>query len=99
MKLDNFNVHLKFSLQRALLGNVTPNVRAVIANLENKNINLYFYYDGVISDDDEETASVVETEVIADFDQDFSINKNLQRIDFPQEITGADGVLVYLRDE
>lgn len=42
MVLSDLSVYLRLSLQRALLGNVTPNIRAVIAELSGKNISLLF---------------------------------------------------------
>lgn len=59
----NLANRLKLSAQRALLGTITPNIRAVFAELMENNVQIYFYYDGIIQDDDE-----IALEVIADFD-------------------------------
>lgn len=91
--------YIKLSLQRALLGNVTPNIRAVVVDIEEKKITLLFYFDGETDGDDEELASVVETEVIADFDKVYSIDTKVQRLDRPQVIKNNNGILVYLRKE
>lgn len=91
--------YLRLSLQRALLGNVTPNIRAVITELSGKNISLLFYFEGEVDDDDEELASVIETEIIADFDDDFTVDTIVQRLDYPQRIKNTNGLLVYLRKE
>ena len=99
MVLSDPNVYLRLSLQRALLGNVTSNIRAVIAELSGKNINLHFYFEGEVGDDDEELVSVIETEIIADFDEDFTVDTIVQRLDSPQAIKNKNGLLVYLRKE
>lgn len=99
MVLSDLSVYLRLSLQRALLGNVTPNIRAVIAELSGKNISLLFYFEGEVDDDDEELASVIETEIIADFDDDFTVDTTVQRLDYPQRIKNTKGLLVYLRKE
>lgn len=103
MVLSDLSVYLRLSLQRALLGNVTPNIRAVIAELSGKNISLLFYFEGEgegeVDDDDEELVSIIETEIIADFDDDFTVDTTVQRLDSPQRIKNTNGLLVYLRKE
>lgn len=96
VEFDNF---FKLSMQRALLGNVTSNIRAIIAELKLNDIQLFFYYDGKIQEDDEETASEIGTEVIADFSEECNLDVNLSRIDYPQPINHANGLCVYLRKE
>lgn len=59
----NLANRLKLSAQRALLGAITPNIRAVFAELMENDVQIYFYYDGIIQDDDE-----IALEVIAGFD-------------------------------
>ncbi|WP_368540820.1 hypothetical protein [Enterobacter soli] len=99
MVLSDLSVYLRLSLQRALLGNVTPNIRAVIAELTGKSISILFYFEGEVDDDDEELASVIETEIIADFDDDFTVYTAVQRLDYPQRIKNTNGLLAYLRKE
>ncbi|HDK6330971.1 hypothetical protein AAHY48_19675 [Klebsiella variicola subsp. variicola] len=99
MVLYDSNVYLKLSVQRALFGNVTPNIRAVVAELSGKNISLLFYFDGQIDDDDKELVSVIETEIIADFDEDFTVDTTVKRLDPPQPIKNKHGLLIYIRKE
>lgn len=63
-------VLLKLSLQRALLGEVTDSLMAVTAGAKGKTIVLRAYFDGEVSEDDEERMQCVGTEVIADFVDD-----------------------------
>lgn len=99
MVLADLNSYLRLSVQRALLGNLAPNIRAVVAKLSGKNIGLLFYFEGPVGDDDEELVSVIETEVIADFDENFIVDTTIQRLDYPQPINNTNGLLVYLRKE
>jgi hypothetical protein len=99
MSQADLNVYLKLSLQRALLGNVTPNIRAVLAELVDKKIRIIFYFEGGIGDEDEELVSVVETEVMADFDEDFNVEAIIRQLDSPDPIKNANGCLVYLRKQ
>lgn len=41
-KQTDFNNYIKLSIQRALLGNVTNNMRAITAELSENNIKLFF---------------------------------------------------------
>lgn len=91
--------YLKLSLQRALLGNITSNLRCVIVTITNKSMQLFFYYDGEVTDSDEESASEVETEVIVDFDAEFTISTHVERLDSPNPIKVNNGYCVYLRKE
>lgn len=95
----DFNNYFKLSIQRALLGNVTNNMRAIIAELSENNIGLFFYYDGEVHEDDEEIVSEIETEVIADFNEDCNFNVNIIRLDYPNSIKNDRGFCVYLRKE
>lgn len=59
--------YIRLSLQRALLGAVTPNLRLVYFLENEKNIELVFIYITPPSENERELASIVETEVISDF--------------------------------
>lgn len=98
-KIDNLNNYFKLSIQRALLGNVTTNMRAITAGLNEFDISLFFYYDGEINENDEETASEIETEVMADFDDHYNIDVNLIRLDYPEPIKNSSEFCIYLRKE
>jgi hypothetical protein len=58
---------LAWCVPRALLDEVTPDLVSVAAGVEGTEIRLLFYFDRPITEDDVETASVVGTEVTADF--------------------------------
>ncbi|MBU2714287.1 hypothetical protein [Zooshikella harenae] len=94
---ENINL-VKLSIQRALLGEVSSFLRAVVFSINNKDIEIRFYFDGVINEEDRESASCVETEVIADYDEDYSINANCLRVDACDPINDR-GVWVYKRRE
>lgn len=58
---------LRLEIQRALLERVTPNLRMVTAEGDEKEIHLIFYYDGEISEEENEMAEDASTEIIAGF--------------------------------
>ena len=66
-ELWQLRVRLLLSIQRALLGEVTPNIRAVTAQIESNAIVLRWIIDGEISDDLRLDLSAVGAEVVADF--------------------------------
>jgi len=58
---------LKRSIQRALIGKVTPNLRGVYVEIKNDLFILIFFYDSPPSEVEVELASLADTEFIADF--------------------------------
>lgn len=87
------------SIVRALWGEITPDVRAVLGRIDGeKALTIEFYVDGEV-EGFAEIASCVESEVIADFPIGFEISHKVIRLDVPAPIPIADGILVYLRKE
>jgi hypothetical protein len=87
-----------FSVQRALLGEVRPNLRAVTANYDDCHVLVTLYFDGPISDGDRETTSEIETEVIAYFPSTIEVRANWIRADAPGRIDDA-GLWIFARKE
>jgi hypothetical protein len=86
------------SMNRALLGEVSPSLRAAKIKWNEEIAHLYFYYDGKISEEDYEAAECVATEIIADFpDHKFEID--ITRWDYPKPIPQEGGETVYRRKE
>lgn len=90
---------LKLSIQSALLGAITENIRNVAVYINEKKIFLYFFINGEISEDEKENISIIETEVIADFEDDFDIESIIKRVDTPEPITLDRGFSVFQRKE
>lgn len=88
------------SVQRSLLGNVTPNLRAVdVIIVDDKNFELIFYYDKEISESEEELPSLTETKVAADFPEpDYHIMGVVRVLPYPANVPQV-GFLAYLRHE
>ncbi|HEM7510189.1 TPA: hypothetical protein U2J54_003225 [Providencia rettgeri] len=95
----NLANRLKLSAQRALLGAITPNIRTIFVELVDDDIQIYFYYDGIVQEDDEENASIVSSEIIADFDDEFDINLIIKQVDYPMDIIQPSGMCIYYRKE
>lgn len=88
----------RLSLQRALLGEISPALRAVAFSMQGRHIDVRFYYDGSISEDDLESASCAETTMLADYCPEDTVKVRPIRCDAPGAISD-DGVWVYLRRE
>ena len=88
------------SVQRALLGAVTPNLRAVYITSEQENsFDLIFYYDKELSEDEEELCSFADTEFIADFPSPtYKTDCTVKIIPYPDKIPRI-GRCVYRRYE
>lgn len=71
--MTNLRATLGLSLQRALLGEIPPQLRGVEVRLGNAQADLLFYFDGPISEANLETISEIESEVLADMPSDYKI--------------------------
>jgi hypothetical protein len=88
------------SAQVALLGVVTPGLRAVSVDAceTDSSISIYFYHDQEASEYDRENWSCIVTEVSADFGPDCIIHSDVYRVDYPHPILPR-GKYAYLRKE
>lgn len=91
-------IGIRLSLQRALLTQISPQLRGVAFSVENQCVCIHFYFDGPISEDDTESVSCVETEVIADYYPELSVSAKSIRLDMPNPMLDG-GTWVYLRRE
>ena len=86
------------SIQRALVGNVTPNLRAVYIRFENEIYELVFFYDKDLSEDEQELVSLTDTEFLADFPSNEKTNCTIEILPYPKPIPKL-GRCVYMRYE
>jgi len=84
------------SIQRALLGEVSSALRGVSVDWDHQTINIRSYFDSEISEDDRESMSSVQTEVLADFPS-HGVNMEIIRLDVPAEL--PQGMFIYVRRE
>ncbi len=75
------SIELRLSAQRALLGAVSQNLRHVSCEIESGIISVLFVFDGPISDQDREAASIACAEIVSDFPG--NISETYLRIDAP----------------
>lgn len=89
------------SLNRALIGEVFSQLRAAKIQWDDETVSLFFYYDGEISEENQESLECVATEVIADFSY-HKLEVNINRCDYPICIPQSEEsniALVYRRKE
>ena len=60
-------IHLLLSINRALLGEITPNIRGITCAYNENKIIIRCCFEGEITEENEESMDCVEAEVIADF--------------------------------
>jgi len=65
----NLKIELLLSVQRALLDEIDPNLRSVQIDWDDENeiIYIFFYFDGIISSENTNSASCIAGEVAGDF--------------------------------
>jgi hypothetical protein len=87
------------SLNRALWGEVSRSLRAVHFRVDDKTLDIFCIFDGVVSGDDEESMSCVATEVAADF-PGLIVDEHCLRIDSPERVRVEPGRhIVFSRKE
>lgn len=94
--MNPLRARVLLSVQRALLGEIFPALRAVCVAYTDAKLELIFYVDRPIDDADRESISAVETEVRADFDPGHEVATRVIELAEPAAIPrGAE--CVYLR--
>ena len=89
--------NIRCEAQGALLGSVTPNVRAVNIQFSEKQIIIHFYYPEKYAELEDEEAEMVGTELISSFtDCMLEVEKHI--FPYPRKIP-SQGILVYQRYE
>jgi hypothetical protein len=86
------------SLQQALLGEVSPNLRAVTVVWDEESIHFECFFDGEVGESDIESMSYVETKLMAVFPESHNTTSELIRLDYPSPIP-KDRCWAYYRKE
>jgi hypothetical protein len=97
--MSDRRVRLLLSLQRALRGAVSPAMRAVGVDWDEKAIRIVAIIDGPISDEDEDAIQVVGSEVAADFSDVDRVEDRCVRLDAPAKFWDLAKEWVYQRRE
>lgn len=71
------------AVQLALLGEISARLRAIAVSYDCDSIHLDCYYDGEILEEDRESMSCVETELMAEFPESHRITHHVLRSDYP----------------
>jgi hypothetical protein len=94
------DAHLKLSVQRALLGNVTTSLRSVSADLDGdgKQIYLRFIFERVPDPSDRDAVFECGAEVIADYPEDWTLKEEIIVCPPPKRMKQRQAV-VFLRQD
>ena len=86
------------TVQQALLGEVSAQLRAITVSYGDLILHLDCYYDGEIQEDDRESMSCVETELMAHFPANYQVTCDIHRHDYPAPIP-KDVIWAFFRKE
>lgn len=75
-----------FSVQRAMLGEVFPSLRAVTVEWSDDTVKFFAYVDGPLADEDAESLSCISAAVAADFWSGVDIDYEVVQVDAPNKI-------------
>lgn len=90
---------VKNSARKALLGNVTPNLRAVQVSIANDVYDVILIYDKTLSEIEVKLSKLIENEFISDFSfPDYKSSCTVKVLSYPEPIP-QKGYFVYLRFE
>ncbi|MFI5334700.1 MAG: hypothetical protein ACHQT8_06010 [Chlamydiales bacterium] len=94
------DINVRLSLQRALLCEISPNLRLVAFDYDKlkKEIFLYFYFDKQITDENKSSVNSIAGEVTGDFDEKTQVVEKCIHLDFPARLP-AHQFSVYHRKE
>lgn len=90
-KTQELRIRVLLTLQTALLGEVHPSARKVGVGWSDKRIGVEIFHDGEPSEDAVESASCVETELMAAF-PDHEVEVSAVRFDSPKPIQIVEGI-------
>jgi len=96
--ISDMRAGVLLSVQRALLGEVFPALRGVSIELDDSKICLVCIVDGMLSSEDAESLSCIESEVMADFPEEYEVSLETVRCDAPAEMPTCS-VWAYRRRE
>ncbi len=77
------SIRLRLSAQRALIGQVTPNIRQIFIRYRPGYIELLAVIDGEVSEEDRQRMEEVTSEIVSDFPDIDLIVANCIRVDHP----------------
>ena len=86
------------SVQKGLLGEVGSNLRAVRVRIDEEAIHLSSFFDGPPSEEDRESMSCVETQVIADLPDNITVTMAVNQCDYPLPLP-KEGYGAFIRRE
>ncbi len=83
----------------ALLGEASPSLRGMGISLRPSEVQLFFYYDGPIDERDRESASLIETEMLALMWPEIRVIPHVVRHDAPQRLPDPDRWIYRRRED
>lgn len=75
-----------FSLQRAMIGEIFPALRAVTVEWSDHSVKFFAYVDGPLADEGAESLSCISAEIAADFWSGVDIDYEVVQVNAPNRI-------------
>ncbi|HHK6020056.1 TPA: hypothetical protein ACQWMF_000628 [Neisseria subflava] len=97
--MNNDIIRLRIVTQNALIGKITKEVGGVYVRINENCISIYIVIDGDISTYWNEEIYEIGTDIISNFGEDYTIDENLVRIDYPKYLSFDNYICVYKRHE
>src|SRR5574338_1498075 len=91
-------IDILISAWRSIVTEITPNMRAIYIDWDEETIHHYFFFDGEFTEEEEEDARCIETEVTAQISYLFMCELHCIRLDYPAPVV-CPGICIYKRKE
>ena len=95
--INSENAGLRLSVQRALLGAVSPNLYGACADLRDDAVVLTWYVAAGMPPDEREDLQVAATEVIADYPEGYHVDERFVEVADPSTPLTTMGAWTFLR--
>lgn len=100
MEIENFKLRLLLSAQRALLGEIYPEIRAITVGFRNRQLQIIYYLNRVPIEIDFESIGIVSSQIFSDFSFDFdSVDEECKYYQNSLTELRDSNFLVYMRKE
>jgi hypothetical protein len=99
--MENQIINALLATQKALLGCVTPELRAVVVDIDERKkiFHISFFYDGNVNEEIIELWNCASTEASCEIPMTYKTNEQYLQINFPEKIPFISGRYAYLRKE
>jgi len=97
--IDERSATVLLALYDALLGAIPGHLRAITARWDETSVHFDCYFDGEITDDDQEAMEIVEADLSANFPAAHTVSHARHLLNFPAEFPDSGRFIFHRRED